>query len=468
MLILTNKNSKNVQKNRTKIKIFPKILPPDYIENRSDNYLIIWRDLPYWMILDKEGFDLIQLSDGKHSLTDIVHLMNKLYPKNDFNEIEVNRFIAGFFDLSLKETNKNTRDEMNRGEINPKCDIILENITINITKKCNLRCKHCYNQEIEVKDSLSINDLKSFILEAMSEGFLSERANFAILGGEPLLQKNKVLEIAEFGKKLGFEVIVSTNGHFIDNDFAEKAKKANLIVQVSLEGSTSYINDYIRGKGSFIKTLNGIKCLVQNQVYVILSMVVNDNNFDDIEDYYNFGRSLGVNEIRYIPLKQMGNARNELNPIKRHELLLVLYDLIQKYDKKNKLLKRDYYSILKTTCSLSCKKYYCGTGSKTILIDADGKVYPCPNHCLPEFECGVISKDTFKEIWIESSVLKSIRETYNINTINPECAKCIVKYWCAGGCRGEAYENKKNLTSTAIGCVDIRNTIIESFWLLAK
>ena len=439
------------------------ILQPDYIEKRNEHYLLIWRDLPHWMVIDKEAYQLITLATGNYSLREIVRHLEIIENIFENKYKEVKSFIESLQNIGLIQTYSKTKIESIQIR-----KPVLENITINITRRCNLRCKHCYITIYESNDILNIRDIKKFVIEAYDERFLSPDLNFAILGGEPLLEKEKTIEIANFGSDMGFDVIISTNGLLIDSNFAKRAKESNLTVQVSLEGSSSEINDAIRGKGSFNEAKDGINQLVKNNVYTIISMVVQTNNFNDIESFYQFGRAMRVNEVRFIPLKIMGQAKYNIKPIPKLTLLHAIHDLIKKYKNAKMLLKRDFYSIMKTTCAHSYKTLYCGTGLKTILIDADGEVYPCPNHSLSEFRCGNIHNKSFKDIWINSPILKKIRSIYDINTINTECSKCIVKHWCAGGCRGESYENTKIMTSKAIGCKDIRDSIIETFWLLSN
>ncbi|MFW9919800.1 MAG: SPASM domain-containing protein, partial [Candidatus Thorarchaeota archaeon] len=124
-------------------------------------------------------------------------------------------------------------------------------------------------------------------------------------------------------------------------------------------------------------------------------------------------------------------------------------------------------SVMTYLCARSKKRAYCGAGLKTILIDADGEVYPCPNHAKPEFSCGNIRNHLFGEIWMESDTLKHLRSTYQIDQINEVCSQCAIKYWCLGGCRGETYENTTNLRAVGVGCESLRKGIIETFWLLA-
>ena len=165
----------------------------------------------------------------------------------------------------------------------------------------------------------------------------------------------------------------------------------------------------------------------------------------------------------------MGRARSKkLVPVPYIELLQAIRNLIKKHPDSVDLLGRDYFTILKNTCSLSSKRLYCGTGLRTLLVDADGEVYPCPNHTLAEFRCGNLRKMGFRDIWLKSPVLKKIRSVYDVNRINDQCPHCEVKYWCMGGCRGEVYENTKDLRSRPARCQEVRNAILEMFWIISE
>jgi radical SAM protein with 4Fe4S-binding SPASM domain len=314
---------------------------------------------------------------------------------------------------------------------------------------------------------MSVDDIERFLTDG--KRYLAKNVNFSILGGEPLLDKNRTIGIAQLAQKWGGEAVVSTNGTLIDEQFAKDVRDNDLIVQVSLEGSTPDLNDKIRGKGSFNKAKKGIEILVDNDVYTILSMVVQELNFDDMERFYLFAKDIGSDEVRFIPLNIMGRARSsKLKPVTNLQLVRAIFDLLKKYPESKDRLRRDYFTILKTICAMSNKRTYCGTGLKTILIDADGQTYPCPNHQYHEFRCGNIRSKSFKEIWLKSPVLQKVRATYNIEENNENCPNCPVKHWCMGGCRGETYENIHQMKGKSVRCDTIKEAIIEMLWILGK
>jgi radical SAM protein with 4Fe4S-binding SPASM domain len=314
---------------------------------------------------------------------------------------------------------------------------------------------------------VKVASIKRFVEEGLDH--ISPNLNFAILGGEPLLEKEKTLEIASLGLEYNAEVVVSTNGLLIDSEFAKRAKELNLVVQVSLEGSTSELNDLIRGKGCYNRAIAGVETLVSEGVHSIISMVVTTKNLQDIPLFYLLGRRLGVTEIRFIEMRRMGRALTEgIEPVPSATLVKAIHKLLIEYPEARKYLIRDHFSVMKYLCARSNKRAYCGAGLKTILIDADSEVYPCPNHAKPEFSCGNIERQSFQEIWLESEKLNHLRSEYIVDQINDTCTQCPIKYWCLGGCRGETYENTGDLRAIGTGCESLREGIIETFWLLAS
>lgn len=78
----------------------------------------------------------------------------------------------------------------------------------------------------------------------------------------------------------------------------------------------------------------------------------------------------------------------------------------------------------------------CGIGTN-IVINYDGKVYPCHKLSEYSFELGTdVSKiiEEFNRINIETS-----------NKYIPKCQKCELKYICSGGCRIDNLSKNENM-----------------------
>ncbi len=130
-------------------------------------------------------------------------------------------------------------------------------IVWNLTRRCNLKCLHCYNSsgeggfpgELTAKEAVSlIDDLSDLKVPAI-----------IFSGGDPLLRKD-IFKLMAHAKAKQIRVILSTNGVTIDKITANRIKKAGAdYVGVSLDGGAE-VNDSLRGvKGAFKKALDGIR-----------------------------------------------------------------------------------------------------------------------------------------------------------------------------------------------------------------
>jgi radical SAM protein with 4Fe4S-binding SPASM domain len=445
--------------------MFYKFFNPDYVEERNDRILLIWGDKPFWTVVDREFYEILLLLDGKSHLSTVIDM--KSYPlAKKMDIIKGINLLKNNGVIIDHETVKNeTTKEAAVG-------IPIENIALNLTRSCNLYCKTCYNHEEKPRDKF-IEIPSEDIVKALKaiKPFLSKKATLTVLGGEPLLFEEKLLHICEEAVNLGLKVIVSTNGMDISDNFSKAAARLKVEIQVSLDGHNSELNDNIRGIGTFDKAVANIKRLVQNDVYTIISLVCHQGNVDYLQEFYRFALSLGVKEARFIPLKLMGSGKSgTLKPIPLTELMTKAHRVFKNNKDLQRLFGRDCYSILCNTCYFSLKNTSCGTGLKTLLLDSDGAVYPCANTAIEEFYLGNINDISFdfEKLWLHSQKLKSFRKRTNIDSMNGICPDCPVRRWCLGGCRGETVSVNKDLSIPVYNCEDMRQAIIETFWILTE
>jgi MoaA/NifB/PqqE/SkfB family radical SAM enzyme len=178
----------------------------------------------------------------------------------------------------------------------PRPQAGIANISINVTARCNLRCRLCCNLDARTPPpqvELSAGEIIGF-LDSIRP-LLAADCSLALLGGEPLLCPEKTLELAQYGRRKGLQTIVSTNGHYVTDDFAAGARRRKLEVQVSLDGPSAEMHDLVRGPGAYTQALAGIKRLVHHRVCTILSLVCHQDNLPCLEPFYTLARDLGVN-----------------------------------------------------------------------------------------------------------------------------------------------------------------------------
>ncbi|MFQ6089584.1 MAG: radical SAM protein, partial [Candidatus Methanofastidiosia archaeon] len=153
-------------------------------------------------------------------------------------------------------------------------------VVFNVTKKCNLKCKHCYI-EARNKDfsgELTTEEAKTFI-----DDLASIKTPVLLFSGGEHLIRGDIYEIAEHAFKKGIMAILSTNGTLITKRIAQRIKDANFkYVGVSLDGLEE-IHDKFRGvRGAFNLSLKGIKNSIDAGLKTGVRFTVTRENFRDL------------------------------------------------------------------------------------------------------------------------------------------------------------------------------------------
>jgi MoaA/NifB/PqqE/SkfB family radical SAM enzyme len=143
-------------------------------------------------------------------------------------------------------------------------------VIMEITKRCNQRCPHCYSRAQLTKS------MKAGLVNQIIKTVRHNYKHIFITGGEPTLDK-RVLAIAKRNPDIMF--FMFTNGAPINRDYARKlAAVGNLIPVLSIDGASSKQHDYFKGKGSWKRLMQAIKALnVSGVPWGFLSMVTNKN-----------------------------------------------------------------------------------------------------------------------------------------------------------------------------------------------
>lgn len=302
---------------------------------------------------------------------------------------------------------------------------------IEVTKDCNLRCKHCYvpdSRKPKRNHQLNLLELQSLIKQADEIGVMEVQ----LTGGE-LFMLPRALEIIQDLQKRLLPCSIFTNGTLLSPDLFEHLEKIHhgLIFYISLDGPAR-IHDEFRGvPGSFEKTVTNIYKLLKIGCDVRINTAVGSHNIKCLKEFINYVRDeFGVLH-RLVEIEPIGRAKENGNLTISHQefakLLIECGDDFQFLDSHDRIASVDW-----TTPA-------CGIGCAMMFIDAYGNASLCPtltqeqNH---EFLAGNIHQTSLKEIWETSSVFKQFRDI--------QCSKietCEFRELCKGGCRSRVYLN---------------------------
>lgn len=122
-----------------------------------------------------------------------------------------------------------------------------DHLYIELTDRCNLRCKHCY-LPASPSGSRSL-DLRVATQTLSDFAALDGRA-VSLSGGEPLLYPDWA-EVLAHASSRGLECTLMTNGVLLDEDAMATLVGLNATIAVSLDGARTEAHDALRGRGSF-------------------------------------------------------------------------------------------------------------------------------------------------------------------------------------------------------------------------
>ncbi len=196
----------------------------------------------------------------------------------------------------------------------------------NITKRCNLNCRHCYSASSnqDYAGELSTEEGKKLIEDLAKFG--SPVILFS--GGEPLLRSD-LSDLARLAADLGMRAVISTNGTLLSKKIVAEFKKVGLAyVGISLDGMPE-TNDQFRGvKGAFAAAWRGLRYCQDAGIKVGLRFTINRRNYRDIPEIFEFLAQEKIPRICFYHLVYVGRGSELLKEDLSHEETRAVVDLI--------------------------------------------------------------------------------------------------------------------------------------------
>jgi len=196
----------------------------------------------------------------------------------------------------------------------------------NMTRRCNLKCVHCYAQALD-------RDFPDELTTAEGKALLDDLAAFGcpvvlFSGGEPLLRPDLV-ELAAYAVAKGMRAVISTNGTLITPPVARALKDIGLsYVGISLDGMEQ-VNDRFRGvKGAFRRALEGIAACQEAGIKVGLRFTMNRRNAAEIPAIFDLLESHDIPRVCFYHLVYAGRGSKLMEDDLTHEETRRAVDLI--------------------------------------------------------------------------------------------------------------------------------------------
>lgn len=333
-------------------------------------------------------------------------------------------------------------------------------IVWNITKACNFKCIHCYeNAGKKADDELTTDE----IIEGIDKLSRWGVASIAFSGGEPTVHPG-IIDLIKHASEEGMYVSMATNG--FKTAKIERAKEfadaGLLFVQISLDGLNPETHDKFRGvPNSWNRAVQSIKNFLELGVFVEVSTTVTQENYDEIPGMIDFMRELGVEWFmlyNFIPTGSGSEVRDlDLTPKQRNELLKLIYeengkgdmqilstapqfaDVAVSMESDSNLVPTHFFNPEYTNPAMKELADFvggCGAGRFYMSVEPNGDMFPCvffPHDDV--LKLGNIKDDDLEDMWVNNELLLQLRDK---NLLVGHCGICESRYIC-GGCRARAY-----------------------------
>lgn len=303
------------------------------------------------------------------------------------------------------------------------------------TNKCNLTCKHCYQDAGNQKDAeLTTEEGKKLIDEIA-------RAGFKIMifsGGEPLMRPD-IYELVTYAASKGLRPVFGTNGTLITKEVAQKLKDCGAAAMgISLDSLDPTKHSQFRGlPNAYDLTIQGMKNCKEVGLPFQIHTTIMDWNKHEICNIIDFAVKIGAMAEYVFFLIPVGRGvyieDTAVESLEYENLLRTIME------------KQKQVSIpIKPTCAPQFTRVAkqlkvdidprfsrgCLAGLTYCIISPIGKVRPC---AYMVEEAGDVHEKPFDEIWKNADIFQKLR-TQNYKG---SCGKCGYKELC-GGCRARS------------------------------
>ena len=331
-------------------------------------------------------------------------------------------------------------------------------LAINLTKRCNLACAHCY-MDAETMQHGGENELTTEEVCGLLDDIAgrSTETMVVLTGGEPLM-RGDLEELVAHGTGRGLAMVVGTNGVALSEKRVQSLKAAGAMgVGISVDSLDPEKHDAFRGlRGAWEKTMQGIEACKRHGLPFQIHFSVTEANAEEVPSMIDFARATGarVLNVFFLVCTGRGESMSDISPITYER---VLNQLVAAQEQSRDLLirarcaphyKRIAYQRNPASTLTRAAGYEgggCLAGIHYCRVTPEGGVTACPY--IPEEE-GSIRDTKFWDIWDQSLTFQSLRNPM----LQGKCGSCEFKKLC-GGCRARPLAMGGSLMDTDPWCV---------------
>ncbi|MEA3291678.1 MAG: radical SAM protein [Pseudomonadota bacterium] len=313
-------------------------------------------------------------------------------------------------------------------------------LAINLTRRCNLACEHCYLDAETLHtpgdSELTTGEVCGLLDEVAA---LDQGTMIVLTGGEPLA-RDDLEPIIAHGAKSDLAMVVGSNGVMLTEKRVQSLQRAGLLgIGISVDSLDPVKHDAFRGlTGAWAKTMAGIENCRRQGLDFQLHFSISSMNEGELEAMIAFARDSGarVLNVFFLICTGRGEQVTDLSPAAYE---LAIERLIEAQARHDDL-------IIRTRCAPYFKRIAhqrqpasplnrisgregdgCVAGIHYCRVTPKGGVTACP---YIEQEVGNVRGGGFSELWRSVPDFEALRSP----VLGGKCGVCEYRKLC-GGCR---------------------------------
>lgn len=309
---------------------------------------------------------------------------------------------------------------------------------IEVTRRCNLRCPHCFTdaggKAHSGPDAEALSRLLGELARVGAE-------TVAFSGGEPLLRRD-LEQVMHRGREQGIQrYTLVTNGFFAEPERVRSLQQAGLeAVQISIDGVDAADHCAVRRCSplDFYRALRAIRLFQDVGIVVDVASIIVPTNVARAAEMVLLGEALRVRSLRYCTFVPTGRAIDE----GIREAYTVAPEELDAFLEFVRAVRAQPDAPLGVIIDHGIGPWHesgefrCDAGESVAYVSSEGNLYPCPGSIFEPFVVGNVFQQPVAEL-LASPKMAAVRSIRRAELAEP-CRSCAQPS-CSGGCRGAAF-----------------------------
>jgi uncharacterized protein len=325
---------------------------------------------------------------------------------------------------------------------------------LHLTDRCNLHCAYCYlpHTGSDMSSTTGCAVVRAVVRSAQAHGYRRVKLKYA--GGEPLLRLSLIEALHRQAQSLAaeheleIEGVVLSNGTLLTDDAAERIRACGLNLMISLDGLGKFHDrqrPFADGRGSFETVARAITTALNHDIVPDISVTVSGRNAAGLADLVAWILSKNL-PFSFNLYRENGYSATQKD-LRLEEERIITGMLAAYRAIEDDLPSRSLLASLADRANLSFPhRHTCSAGRSYLAFTPQGNVAKCQmDMAHPVTNCHVTDP-------------LAVTQQSPIGLRNPdvdekqECADCLWRYRCGGGCPIQAHRASGRYDAPSPNC----------------